>query len=289
MKPWNVDMDLVTEYEKLFYDYKDEQKQEILMIKLKTNRINSWVQFYEYKYDRTSQYHDWETKPGKTELLRIKNRAKVKVTIKFHLTSGIITIQGNGCKEWAEVEFPQMLKSLNDFTNTDTTNRNTIQDAKPIDQLCEDEEVLIDKEKEFSATPDLKRNQKSNLRESNFEDDLEKVIENRSIKLLSTPTTPQNIINKHFESTETRLNNLESTVKQDREENTILREFVEKSMKSVEEVLQKIDTISEYWKEKKTDNTDLSNQVHNQTQIIKDLNVEINEKDEKIKKTSETV
>ena len=110
------------------------------------------------------------------------------------------------------------------------------------------------------------------------------MIENRSIKLLSTPTTPQNIINKHFESTETRLNNLESTVKQDREENTILREFVEKSMKSVEEVLQKIDTISEYWKEKKTDNTDLSNQVHNQTQIIKDLNVEINEKDEKIKK-----
>ena len=169
----------------------------------------------------------------------------------------LVTIQGNGCKDWAEVEFPQTLKSLNDFTNPDTANRITIQDATPIDQLCEDEEGLIDKEKEFSATPDLKINQKSNHRESNFEDDLEKVIENRSIKLLSTPTTPQNIINKHFESTETRLNNLESTVKQDGEENTILREFVEKSMKSVEEVLQKIDTISEYWKEKKSDNTDL--------------------------------
>ena len=56
----------------------------------------------------------------------------------------LVTIQGNGCKDWAEVEFPQTLKSLNDFTNAGTTNRNTIQDAKPVDQLCEDEEGLID-------------------------------------------------------------------------------------------------------------------------------------------------
>ena len=237
MKPWNTDLSMVEADETLYFDYKDQDKQELLMVKLKSKRISEWISFYEGKYSR-EKCHDaiWESKQG-DDLLKIKSRAKTKYTIKFHYGTGVITVQGTECLKWASTDYKSIISALDKKMNLEIEENN----LKNMDiEPKYDESLYTSKQNStdfytstsfstvpspFTATPtqstktrSIDIDLKSPSPEVHVKDTagLNEIIDNVSKKLSSSPSTTKYFLDKHFEQTDSKIQNLESCVIQDR-------------------------------------------------------------------------
>ena len=101
-KPWNVQMCDVVPDETLYTDYKDETRSQATNIKLKstTERIQMWIVAHkDYYRDKCFDY-------TKDDLVTLRHKEKnTNLIAKFHLTTGVILIQGSRFREWQENMF----------------------------------------------------------------------------------------------------------------------------------------------------------------------------------------
>ena len=95
-KPWNQNMEKVDADEKIYIDYTLSRKP--TCIKFKTSRPKEWIEIIRSNF---------KCKAGSVDEIRFKN-----IVINFHLTTGVVCIQGAGFLEFATKTFPLLKASL---------------------------------------------------------------------------------------------------------------------------------------------------------------------------------
>ena len=116
MKQWNVVMTSVEPDERLYIDFKEAGEITETSVKFKTTaeRIKSWVRAHEESYPNEDF---WQFKQNLVTLQVKENGGNLLV--KFHLTTGVVLIQGSNFRKWRS-EWYNIFKSRVDDIEADS-------------------------------------------------------------------------------------------------------------------------------------------------------------------------
>ena len=105
-KPWNTDLTDAEPTEELFIDYFSERKTEVCNLKLKTPRLDLWIQAHRDTYPNGA----WSTE--KTQQILTEKSGSKKLVVRFGQNTGIIVVQGALKFDWRNL-FKDLLHSVN--------------------------------------------------------------------------------------------------------------------------------------------------------------------------------
>ena len=101
-KPWNTSLESMDPDEQLYTDYKEEQRTVVNNFKFKATlpRCRLWIEVHRNHPDFQSV--KWEVRSADVITLRTgsHNLSFGSVVVKFHLNTGVITIQGTAREKW---------------------------------------------------------------------------------------------------------------------------------------------------------------------------------------------
>ena len=117
-KPWNVIMTNVNPDETLYTDYKDEARTSITSVKFKTTdkRIRFWVAAHEEVFSDSNNYEFEQN----LITLKHKDSSKRNLIVKFHLTTGVVLIQGSRHNEWRHKLYGRFKSRVDELCGVNT-------------------------------------------------------------------------------------------------------------------------------------------------------------------------
>ena len=106
-------MDQVTTDKKLYTDYKDDKMTQVTNLKLKTTagHMSAWVTANRGLFPDPNC---WDYKP-KCTTLRVKESTSSSLTVKFHLTTGVVLIQGSMYSTLKDKYFASLQSKVSDL------------------------------------------------------------------------------------------------------------------------------------------------------------------------------
>ena len=139
-KEWNTDLESLPANEELYIDYKEAAQKTSIGTKFKTTpeRLQQWIKLHKQKYNDNYGKHEklhviWEMQDKLLELLKIKKGNKNTLVVKFHLTTGVVLVQGEGHQKWTQTDFVTMKHSIEKNKSaalTDGDSNNTTEKRK---------------------------------------------------------------------------------------------------------------------------------------------------------------
>ena len=117
-KPWNVVLTHAKPDEVLYADFKEASRKTEMSIKFKTNitRIKYWVRAHEEIYLGENQ---WEFKQNLVTL-KVKDQPGGNLIVKFHLSTGVVLIQGACFPKWRETLYATLKNRVDEMCACDT-------------------------------------------------------------------------------------------------------------------------------------------------------------------------
>ena len=252
-KNFNKDLDGAPPNEEVYVDYKDEEGEQPCASKFKTERMDKWIKIHQEKYPGDSskqQTVEWEEKANDVLQLKVKQKQKLKLTIKFHRTTGVVTCQSEGFMNWAFVTVPAMKVEMDNVSenqhNSDQTNPKTLlfeldgphsqatNTQNSADHSCCESTNMASKEPSDKSSLDSPFPRRVNERLSS----------------LSKAHSPVNIVNRHFEHSQQKLQQLEGAYVKIMEEThdiiersqTEITKKIDSEITTVTSVLKKLDS-----------------------------------------------
>ena len=97
-KYWNTKMDQVEADEQIYTDYKDDKCTQVTNLKFKTtsDRIDAWIAAHREYFPEPNC---WDYKANCVKL-RVEDAGKGTLFITFHMTTGVVLIQGSMHEIW---------------------------------------------------------------------------------------------------------------------------------------------------------------------------------------------
>ena len=109
-KPWNVHMASAPPDERVYTDFKDEARTCPTNMKFKTtnDRIQLWVKALEEIYPDVKLWDYKHKTKQKLVSLKIKDTDNGNLILKFHLSTGVVVIQGSQYQSWWANEYASL-------------------------------------------------------------------------------------------------------------------------------------------------------------------------------------
>ena len=114
-KPWNVDMVSAPPDERVYTDFKEEARTYPTNMKFKTtnDRIQLWVKALEEIYPDVKFWDYKQKTKQKLVSLKIRDTDNENLILKFHLSTGVVVIQGSQYQSWGANEYASLKACVN--------------------------------------------------------------------------------------------------------------------------------------------------------------------------------
>ena len=247
-KPWNTCLDSVEPDDQVFTDHKDPEKTVITNYKLKSTLPRCRLFIHAHRNHADFQNVKWEQRSADVVTMRTgsHNRSFGSVVVKFHLQTGVITIQGTAKNKWKDIyadliasvdryqlmEPPTDLESfISDLATSENQSERTISQIGLNDSL-EIEDDVSDHESDVFEQTDTSKKEKTCSKDQgkSFSDDRSydatldalqnqyiKIIDgnNRAVENMSTNFESfKNHITKSFEEMKNQINSVKSSTEE---------------------------------------------------------------------------
>ena len=190
--------------ETLYTDYKDEKRSQATNIKLKstTERIQMWIVAHKYYHrDKCFDY-------TKEDLVTSRHKEKNKnLIVKFHLTTGVILIQGSRFREWQANMFNVLKARVDELCvsnaamglwveDDDVTDPKSIADADIAEDDYADSVDMADTENEGEGDMAPEQVQYHNVNHSNQHSQFDPIrkLEEAYIRMVDTNSENINVL-----------------------------------------------------------------------------------------------